>query len=134
MPMAFTISARPQTVTRPESFTHERHAKIACTRCHGDNTKRSVATTCKSCHAEHHTSTADCAGCHPTARAGHDRASHDGCARCHADAVVAALPASRPVCLACHQQQRDHYPNGDCATCHATASDMLRAGHAEGGR
>jgi hypothetical protein len=134
MPMAFTISARPETVTRPESFTHERHAKLACTRCHGDDVKRSVATTCKSCHAEHHTIGANCAGCHPTARTGHDRASHDGCARCHTDAVVAALPASRPVCVVCHEKQRDHYPNGDCATCHAIASDMMRSGHAGAGR
>lgn len=134
MPMAFAISARPETITRPESFTHERHAGLACTRCHGDDVKRSVATTCKSCHAEHHTTAADCAGCHPTARTGHDRASHDGCARCHTDAVVAALPASRSVCLACHEKQRDHYPNGDCATCHATPHDMMRVGRVGAGR
>ena len=134
MPMAFTISARPETVTRPESFTHDQHAKLACTRCHGDDVKRSVATTCKSCHAEHHTTAANCAACHPTARTGHDRASHDGCARCHTDAVVAALPASRPVCIACHEKQRDHYPNGDCATCHATPHDMMRSGRAGAGR
>jgi len=134
MPLAFKISARPQTVTRPESFTHERHAKLACTRCHGDDTKRSVATTCQSCHADHHTIGANCTGCHPTARTGHDRASHDGCARCHTDAVVAALPASRPVCIACHEKQRDHYPTSDCATCHATSRDMMRVAHAGGDR
>ena len=134
MAMAFAISARQQTVVRQESFTHERHAKVACTRCHGEDVKRSVATNCASCHADHHAPGASCVGCHPTARTGHDRASHDGCARCHTDPVVAALPASRPVCVVCHEKQRDHYPNGDCATCHATAADMMRAGHGGGAR
>jgi len=122
MPMAFAISARQQTVARQESFTHERHATLACTRCHGEDVKRSVATSCASCHADHHGPGASCVGCHPTARTGHDRASHEGCARCHNDPVVAALPPSRPVCVVCHEKQRDHYPNGDCATCHATAA------------
>lgn len=134
LPVSFAISARPQPVSRPLTFAHARHRSLACTTCHGSDVRRSVTRTCASCHAEHHTATADCAGCHPTAREGHDRTAHDGCARCHTDPVVAALPPSRPVCLACHQAQRDHYPTGDCATCHAlTNVDMMSAGRPHGG-
>jgi nitrate/TMAO reductase-like tetraheme cytochrome c subunit len=130
MPMTFAISARPQRVTRPETFTHERHGTIACGRCHGESVTRAVSVSCASCHAEHHTTASNCSACHPSAHTGHDRAVHEGCARCHTDAVVAALPASRLVCIACHEAQRNHYPTGDCATCHALPSDMLRVAHA----
>ena len=128
LPVSFAISARPQPVTRPLVFTHARHVKLACAECHGADVKRSVTKTCANCHAEHHTARADCSSCHPTAHTGHERTAHDGCAGCHTDAVVAALPPSRPVCLACHEAQRNHYPTGDCATCHAlTDVDMMRA-------
>ncbi len=128
------ISARRDPVTRPITFAHERHAKLACARCHANDLKRTPATTCAGCHADHHVATADCAGCHPTARTGHDRLAHEGCASCHTDARVASLPASRPVCLACHQEQRTHYPSGDCATCHALADHgMMGAKSARAG-
>jgi len=135
MPMTFAISGRPQPVTRTIAFAHATHGALACAQCHGSDARRAVTTTCASCHANHHTATANCAGCHPAARTGHDRTVHDGCARCHTDTVVAALPASRQVCLVCHQEQRGHYPAGNCATCHALADhDMMRAGRAGGGR
>lgn len=133
-PVTFAISARPQPVSRSLTFSHARHGSLACATCHGGDVRRSVTTTCANCHADHHTAMADCATCHPTAHEGHDRTVHDGCARCHTDPVVAALPPSRPVCLACHEAQRDHYPNGDCATCHAlTNVDMMRAGRPRAG-
>jgi len=132
MPMAFAISARRDPVTRQILFTHERHGKLTCSKCHSGAT-RAVTATCASCHVSHHEATADCASCHPTARVGHDRASHAGCAACHTDATVAALPSSRGVCLACHQEQKTHYPLGDCATCHALADHgMMRAGQKTG--
>ena len=127
--VTFAISARGQPVSRALTFSHARHRTLVCNTCHGNDVRRAVTKTCANCHADHHTPNADCAGCHPTAHARHDRATHDGCARCHTDAVVAALPPSRPVCLACHEAQRNHYPSGDCATCHALAEvDMMRAG------
>jgi Formate hydrogenlyase subunit 3/Multisubunit Na+/H+ antiporter, MnhD subunit len=129
MPMPFAISARRDVVTRPVPFAHERHETLACTRCHGPGNDRPVTAKCSDCHTEHHVAAADCATCHTTARAGHDRASHEGCAGCHTDATVAALPVSREVCLTCHQAQRAHYPAGDCATCHALANHgMMSAG------
>lgn len=131
MAVTFAISARPQPVSRGLTFSHGRHEKLRCTSCHGNDVRRGVTKTCTGCHADHHTATSDCTSCHATAHEGHDRTVHDGCARCHTDTVVAALPPSRPVCLACHEAQRNHYPTGDCATCHAlTTVDMMRAGHA----
>ncbi len=127
-PMTFAISARPTAVTRSLPFAHSRHGKLECAKCHGNGVSRPVTTTCAGCHASHHTPSADCASCHTTARVGHDRLSHAGCAGCHTDAVVAALPVSRGVCLTCHQPQRTHYPDRDCATCHALAQHgMMRA-------
>jgi nitrate/TMAO reductase-like tetraheme cytochrome c subunit len=130
VPVTFAITARRDPVTRPLAFTHARHGEVACTRCHGNDVKRSVsATTCTTCHADHHGAEANCASCHPNARAGHDRLAHASCASCHTDAHLAALPKSRALCLVCHQEQRNHYPTGDCATCHALdPSVMLRAG------
>ncbi len=129
LPMTFAISARKDPVTRPVQFAHARHASLGCAKCHGSGTNRAPTVNCASCHTAHHVATADCATCHTTARAGHDRLAHAGCAACHTDATVAALPASRVVCLACHQEQRAHYPTGDCATCHALADHgMMGAG------
>ena len=135
MPMVFAISARPKPVTRSVGFTHERHGSLGCARCHATPGNRAVTSTCASCHASHHTATADCARCHTTARTGHDRDSHAGCAACHTDVTVAALPSSRAVCLTCHQEQRTHYPLRDCATCHALADHgMMRAGRVAGAK
>jgi hypothetical protein len=128
MPVSFAISARKDPVTRPLPFAHERHSTLECVKCHTNGVKRAVTTTCTGCHESHHKPTLDCASCHTTARVGHDRLSHAGCAGCHTDATVAALPASRIVCLTCHQPQRTHYPNRDCASCHALADHgMMRA-------
>lgn len=129
LPVTFAITARRDPVTRPLAVTHAQHSTVACTRCHGNDVKRSVtATTCTTCHADHHAAEANCASCHPTARAGHDRLAHASCASCHTDTRLAALPMSRSLCLVCHQEQRNHYPTGDCATCHALdPSVMLRA-------
>ncbi|MEP6495020.1 MAG: cytochrome c3 family protein [bacterium] len=125
LPMIFAITARPNPVTRPVAFTHARHTTLVCVQCHGTDVKRTVTTKCASCHTDHHTAAADCATCHTTARVGHDRKVHEGCAGCHTDAGVASLPAGRPVCIACHLEQRNHYPLGDCATCHALASHTM---------
>jgi hypothetical protein len=119
VPTKFVISVRRDPVTRPLPFAHARHSAIACTRCHANDLKRSPTADCASCHADHHSAERDCASCHPTARAGHDRSAHAGCEHCHTDTRVAAIQTTRLVCLACHAAQRNHYPAGDCATCHA---------------
>jgi hypothetical protein len=120
VPVTFRLSVRREVITRPVGFPHPRHAGLECARCHANDITRTVApASCNACHADHHTPARDCSGCHPTARAGHDRAVHDGCAGCHTDQRVAALASSRSLCLSCHQKQRDHNPGGDCAACHA---------------
>ena len=135
VPVTFAITARPNAVTRPLSFTHTRHADVTCTRCHSSDAKRTVTpAACTTCHSEHHVATANCANCHPSARTGHDRGVHSGCAGCHTDTRLASLPAGRPLCLVCHQEQRNHYPARDCATCHALDPNvMLHAGRSGGG-
>ena len=134
VPVTFAISTRPAPLTRTLTFPHARHSALACTTCHANDVNRTVFTTCATCHTSHHNPEANCAGCHPTAREGHDRSVHTGCARCHTDSTVAALPVNRNVCLVCHQEQRDHYPTGNCATCHALANqDMLKAGRGGAG-
>jgi hypothetical protein len=132
VPVAFVITPRRAPVTRTLPFAHAQHTTLACARCHASDAKQSVTTKCTSCHADHHGARSDCASCHPSsaARTGHDRTTaHEACAGCHTDAAVSALGASRPICLACHQEQRSHYPTGDCATCHAvTGSATVGAG------
>ena len=131
VPVSFRVSVRRETVTRSISFAHARHRAVECARCHAADVKRTVApASCNDCHADHHAPARDCASCHPTAREGHDRSAHEGCAGCHTDARVAALASSRSLCLTCHQKQRDHYPKGDCATCHAV---VLHPGAKAGG-
>lgn len=128
VPVSFAITPRRDPVTRPVAFAHARHTRIECARCHATDVKRSVMPTCTTCHADHHGATAQCATCHTTARTGHDRAAHEGCAGCHSNARIATQATSRPVCLACHEAQKNHYPAGDCAVCHALdANGMLRA-------
>ena len=122
VPVSFRISARRDALTRELSFAHTRHRSVECARCHANDVERTVApATCNGCHADHHAPARDCASCHPTARAGHDRGVHEGCAACHTDARVAALASSRTLCLSCHLEQRNHHPEGDCAACHAVA-------------
>ena len=133
--VSFLITPPRQPVTRTLAFAHSRHAELACARCHANDITQSPTATCASCHADHHGAQSDCAACHPTARAGHDRTVHTGCANCHTDARVVALQTSRPVCLVCHQEQRNHYPNGECATCHAlTAHDAVSGAGSGSGR
>ncbi|MEO7085655.1 MAG: cytochrome c3 family protein [Gemmatimonadaceae bacterium] len=135
VPVTFAISARRDPVVRPLSFAHTRHSSLECTQCHGADTKRTVTTTCSTCHSNHHVVTNDCAGCHANAKVGHDRSAHAGCAKCHTDPVVNALPAVRNVCITCHQDKRNHYPTGECATCHALDKNgMMSAGKPGAGK
>jgi hypothetical protein len=118
--VTFTVSARPAPLTRNVAFAHARHGKIECAKCHSADDKRTPTATCNSCHADHHQPARDCATCHTSAKTGHDRTVHDGCAGCHATARFTAAPvASRNFCLTCHQPQKNHYPAGECSTCHA---------------
>jgi len=121
--VTFHISARRVTgPTRDLPFRHAQHGRLDCAKCHAQDTKKSVITTCNSCHADHHEPDRECSTCHAKARESHDRASHDGCTTCHIDARFASMIASRTLCLSCHARQREHYPSGDCASCHALST------------
>jgi len=120
VPVRFRVSVQRDEQTRPISFAHARHGAVACATCHATDVDRAVApAACNDCHADHHAPARDCASCHPTARAGHDRGVHEGCAGCHTDARVASLTSSKSLCLACHKEQRAKHHDGDCSACHA---------------
>jgi nitrate/TMAO reductase-like tetraheme cytochrome c subunit len=122
--VSMSVGSGPHTRTLP--FQHERHARIECKSCHSTPVTLAAATTCASCHAEHHTEASTCQACHPALppsvqRAAHPRATvHDGCSGsgCHRDAAILAMPPVRNVCVACHRAQANHKPGGDCGSCH----------------
>jgi hypothetical protein len=122
------VARRGPAVTRDLSFRHEQHGRLDCVKCHGTGTDHAVGLTCTSCHSDHHAAERTCATCHAGARAGHDRAAHDGCTRCHVNASLPSVAASRTLCLTCHEAQRDHQTGGSCAACHAVAPDQGTAG------
>ena len=107
--------------TRPLPFRHDVHlragAAVACRDCHGAPVTLAMNRECASCHQPHHRPEASCSSCHPAPRTGvHPLATHLSCSGsgCHA-AAVAPPPT---LCLTCHTAQRDHEPEGSCASCH----------------
>jgi hypothetical protein len=92
-----------------------------CGDCHRADVTLQVDRECASCHASHHTATAECAACHVPAKAGvHNADVHLSCAGsgCHASAAAPSPTLSRNLCLTCHAAQRTHEPGGVCAECH----------------
>jgi hypothetical protein len=109
--------------TRVLPFRHEIHltAGRVCRDCHREDVTLKVDRECASCHASHHTATAECAMCHVAPKAGaHDAGAHLSCAGggCHASATAPPPNLSRNLCLACHEAQQSHEPGGVCADCH----------------
>jgi nitrate/TMAO reductase-like tetraheme cytochrome c subunit len=128
-PVALTVWTAPRQRELP--FAHARHEGVTCATCHGVARTRTMERTCASCHAEHHTPSADCASCHPPARTTHTRELHlTGCGAsgCHATESTAAVTPVRTTCLACHAEQRDHMVNRECATCHLSDWAGARGG------
>lgn len=103
-------------------FSHDRHTKLDCARCHEGRPTAAGAAPCTSCHTQHHRAEADCSACHaPPSATLHPAARvHQGCGGtgCHTDATVLALPFTRSLCVTCHSAQARHEPGLDCATCH----------------
>jgi nitrate/TMAO reductase-like tetraheme cytochrome c subunit len=118
---SLALIAGNKSVTRRIRFDHDRHAQVACTRCHADALTRAPAVDCASCHAPHHRPEAACTTCHAGANAlaAHTRADHPNCATaaCHGQRG-ANLPASREACLVCHASQANHQPGKLCDQCH----------------
>jgi hypothetical protein len=118
----FQLAAGGATVTRHVPLDHQRHASVACVRCHSNPISRAPdGADCASCHANHHQATSTCTTCHGTANAlgKHRAADHPNCASasCHG-ARAAGLPNSREACLTCHRAQTQHVPGRACEQCH----------------
>ena len=127
LPLAISIAIRDSTArSRPVGFEHQAHAELRCPQCHTEPVTLALtpaARACRDCHADHHAPDRACATCHTgdqlkSAHAKDISASHRGCDACHTAATVALLTPDRSFCLTCHAPQRDHYPRGQCTTCH----------------
>jgi hypothetical protein len=127
----------------------DRHAGLACSRCHRTGSFAGTSMECGSCHEDrlHHGSLgATCTRCHAGARSWEpSRFSHDqtrfpllgkhrlaACAACHPARDFAAKPGTRT--LACGECHADTHHKGeygaDCARCHAADGWLaLHTGH-----
>lgn len=122
--LTLRVANRPPR-TRAVSFAHAIHDSVACVTCHTTPVSMAPATpvvTCASCHEEHHSQERACAACHAgaTLRSAHARPleGHRACDDCHAPRTVAVLRPMRAFCLTCHSGLDQHYPAGQCTTCH----------------
>jgi hypothetical protein len=121
-PRTFVIAASNTTITLRMRFDHQQHGRVACTTCHGNTlTREPDKADCASCHAQHHSPTADCTTCHQGGQilAAHTADQHATCgtAACHG-ARAERMPSSREACLVCHRAQREHVPGRLCVNCH----------------
>jgi hypothetical protein len=126
VPLRMSLEVAKTLRVRNVTFRHDVHIAsgtgIVCRDCHATAVTLDPSRECGSCHASHHAGRAQCSSCHtppPPPRA-HDANVHLGCAGvgCHAADKAPEPARSRFVCLFCHVEQRQHEPNGDCATCH----------------
>ncbi len=126
-PLTIAIAIRDSAArSRPVTFAHQTHSNLRCIQCHTEPVTLAPAPAvrgCRDCHADHHAPDRACATCHTgdqlkSAHAKNISASHRGCDACHTAATVALLTPDRSFCLTCHAPQRDHYPRGQCTTCH----------------
>jgi nitrate/TMAO reductase-like tetraheme cytochrome c subunit len=120
---------------RTVSFAHSIHVELRCTQCHTESVTMApspAARGCRDCHENHHTARRSCENCHKgeqlqLAHRQDVSASHRACVACHTAATVAMLTPDRTFCLTCHPSRSDHYPSGQCSTCHFLKSpDELR--------
>jgi hypothetical protein len=136
-----------------DSFSHDRHKKLACTTCHDPASQKSTLTfeAPRGCQICHHQAPArsDCASCHTSddlsspretqvsvaaagraARSrtiGFSHARHSQpCTTCHVASVTLAVADSVGTCLACHGDH--HAVERSCAACHREA-EQLSAAH-----
>ena len=123
-----TRAAVPRTI----DFKHGVHQGVACSTCHQAPAiaPPDSVRTCTACHDQHHDARRDCSTCHARAQTptAHSRVTHTGCDACHTPSRIAKLSPNRAFCVTCHTAQRNHQPNGECATCHFLATpDAYRA-------
>jgi hypothetical protein len=146
--------AKVPPASPPDTFSHQRHRRLACLTCHSTTSRRSKLTFeaprgCQICHHQG-PSRSDCATCHAedevsparsvrvqVAVPQHEPRSHDvsfehskhtevQCVQCHTTPVSLDPEPKVKTCLACHEDH--HTAQRDCATCHQTAE--IKPAHA----
>ncbi|HET6346061.1 MAG TPA: cytochrome c3 family protein, partial [Myxococcota bacterium] len=144
------LSARPATPT--DTFSHERHRRLACITCHTTTSptrrltfepprgcqichhQRPASSACTTCHQASELSTPEPATVEVTVRGQaprsrqvrFDHEKHDSvaCVTCHTSRVTLEPEPPVRTCTACHE---NHHAAGlDCAGCHRTA-EIMRA-------
>lgn len=131
----------------PDTFTHARHAKLACLVCHetGAGHGRLTFEPPRGCAICHHQAPASsrCASCHRTAEYASPRpvtvtvtvpgrqpntrpvdflhAQHQAraCTECHTTPVTLAPPPAKAQCQDCHTEH--HAAGRECSACHKLA-------------
>jgi hypothetical protein len=137
-----------------DTFSHQRHRRLACITCHSTTSRRSALTFqpprgCQICHHQRPARN-DCATCHSSdeltpgrqvsvpvtvprqaARSRpvqfeHSEHTRVACVQCHTASVSLRPDSSVETCASCHG---DHHAAGrECAACHRTAE--IGAAHA----
>jgi len=130
-----------------DTFSHERHSRLACLTCHDLRSKRRPLTFeaprgCQICHHQR-PAASNCSDCHQdsdlaepkqvtvqVAVSRHPRRAREvdfahqshrdvACVKCHQTPVSLAPAAEAADCSGCHEDH--HTADRDCATCHRTA-------------
>jgi hypothetical protein len=120
---------------RTVPFQHAVHAQQRCVTCH--TTPVTLAAdpivACRACHEGHHAEGRTCATCHAPAdpRPAHATVvdAHVACDNCHAADIVGQLVPNRAFCQTCHAEQRPHYADRQCTTCHFLSSPEAFRAH-----
>jgi hypothetical protein len=123
LPAKMALSVWDSVGSRSLPFRHDVHlrAGTGCTECHRTPVTLAMNRDCASCHTPHHRPEATCSSCHTAPKTGvHNAKVHLSCSGsgCHASAVAPLPTQSRTTCLTCHQAQKNHEPQGSCASCH----------------
>jgi len=137
-----------------DTFSHERHRRLACITCHSTSSRRSDLTFepprgCQICHHQR-PARSDCAKCHrdeelsparpvsvvvdvpkqpPRSRPvvfDHSEHSRVQCVQCHTVPVSLDAEPRVEACVACHEDH--HVVDRDCAACHQNPG--INAAHA----
>ena len=126
-----------------DSFSHDRHKKLACLKCHTTSSPTSTLTFkpprgCQICHHEA-PARSDCTACHAKAELlpapvqvevsvpnreartrdvsfAHESHASVRCSDCHREPVSLEPAPETRTCTSCHEEH--HAVGRDCATCH----------------
>ena len=137
----------PPTASPSDTFSHQRHRKLACITCHSTTSRRSDLTfeQPRGCQICHHQAPArsECSNCHAADEVDvarpltveiavpkhaprprpvvFEHSTHEklACAQCHTTPVSLEPEPRALACVACHDEH--HTGPTNCAACHRTA-------------